>query len=375
MPCSLRCLPFITVLTSCVALFAAASNVQAADDLIRITPAQAKKAGVVTAALAETKASMELRLPAQVVVPPNQMEVVTAATAGMVTAVRVAYGEAVKKGQVLAVMRGSQLLELQRDFGTARAQAELAAENLHRDEALFADGIIAGSRLSATRHAERQAALQLAERRQALQMAGAAAPGGQSSNLSGTAEIRAPFAGVILEATVQPGQRVDGMTPLFKLGRMAPLWLELQATPAQAADIQLGDKVKVLPNCAEAGQVTLIAPAMQSTNQSLLIRAELAKPEGCVMPFQYVQTQILLAHQGATGTWRLPPAALAHREGKSWVFQLVPEGFQPLEARVMVESPNAAIVSVDLPEDARVAIRGVSALKAIWMGLGAGEEK
>lgn len=40
------------------------------------------------------------------------------------------------------------------------------------------------------------------------------------------------------------------MTPLFKLGRLSPLWLEIQATPAQAAGLAPGDAVSV-PGCQQ----------------------------------------------------------------------------------------------------------------------------
>lgn len=346
----------------------------AADDLIAITPERAKKAGVVTTALAEMSAAAELRLPAQVVVPPAQIEVVAAPVSGMVAAVRVAYGESVKKGQPLARLQGAQLLELQRDFATARSQATLAAENRQRDESLFADGIIAGSRLSATRASERQAALQLAERRQALRLAGAGEPDAKTASLSGTAEIHAPFDAVVLEASAQAGQRVDSTTPLFKLGRISPLWLEIQAAPTQAAGVAPGDAVAI-PGCAQPARVILVAPAMQAASQSLLIRAELASPRGCIMPFQYVQAAIVSANPATTGNWRLPPAALTRHEGQTWVFLAVAGGFKPVAVKVMAESPDSARVSADLPADAKLAIRGTAALKAVWLGLGAGDGK
>ncbi len=359
-----RLLPILLLLPSLVA--------GAADDLITITPERARKAGVATAVLAEMKAAAELRLPAQVVVPPTQVEVVAAPVAGMVTAVRVAYGETVTKGQVLARLQGAQLLELQRDFASARAQAELAAENRRRDESLFADGIIAGSRLSATRASERQAALQLAERRQALRLTGAAEPDARTASLSGTADIHAPFDAVVLEASVQAGQRVDPMVPLFKLGRISPLWLEIQAAPTQAAGVAPGDAVTVA-GCAQSGRVTLVAPAMQSASQSLLIRAELASPRACIMPFQYVQATIVSASRSGAGGWRLPPGALTRHQGQSWVFVAMPDGFKPVAVKVIAESPDSVLVATDLSGDAKLVIRGTSALKAVWLGLGAGD--
>ncbi|MDP1605222.1 MAG: efflux RND transporter periplasmic adaptor subunit [Rhodocyclaceae bacterium] len=343
-----------------------------ADDVIRLTPGQIDKAGVVVAAVAELGATAELRLPAQVIVPPAQIEVIAAAVPTMVAAVHVAYGETVKKGQPLLRLQGGALLELQRDYAGAAAQAQLAAEKRRRDEALFADGIIAQNRLSESRAAETQALALAAERRASLRLSGATEPG-KDGAFSGSAVLRAPFDGVVLEAAAQPGQRVDAMTPLLKLGRLTPLWVEIQASASQAAGLAPGDRVSV-PGCAAPGRITLIAPHLQAASQSLLIRAELAKPAGCVKPFQFVQVVIGSARPLPAGTVRLPPAAVTRHQGKAWVFVAVPDGFQPVAVEVLEESAAGTTVSGNLPAAAKVAVKGVATLKAVWLGLGAGGE-
>ncbi|MEW6294649.1 MAG: efflux RND transporter periplasmic adaptor subunit, partial [Pseudomonadota bacterium] len=204
----------------------------------------------------------------------------------------------------------------------------------------------------------------------ALRLAGAAEPGGDGA-LSGSAELRAPFDGVVLEASAQPGQRVDAMTPLLKLGRLAPLWLEIQASASQAAGLAPGDAVAV-PGCAAPARITLIAPQMQAASQSVLIRAELAKPAGCVKPFQYVQTTVMPARAPA-GAWQLPPAAVTRHQGQAWIFLAASEGYQPLAVEVLDESAAATTVAGALPADAKVVVKGVATLKAVWLGLGAGE--
>lgn len=361
-----RLIPFLPFL-----LFLSPLSVLADD--IKLSAAQAAQAGIVTVSLAEQKSVAGARLPAQVVVPPGQIEVIAAAVPAMVASVRVAYGDAVKQGQILLRLQGGQLLELQRENIGARAAAQLAAENRRRDETLFADGIIAQSRLSATQAAERQAAALAAEKRRALQLAGMS-ESALAAESSGVAELRAPFDGVVLEAVAQPGQRVDAMTPLLKLGRLAPLWLEIQASPAQTAGIAAGDAVSI-PGCAQSGRVSLVAPQMQAASQSLLIRAELKKPEGCIRPFQYVQAEIRSARPLAANTWRLPAAALVRHQGQVWVFIEVAGGFRPVGVRLLDETPETALVAVDLAAETRLVVKGASTLKASWLGLGAGEGK
>lgn len=343
---------------------------QAADETIRLNPAQIDKAGIKVGPPGDSAVVAGINLPAQVSVPPAQVEVIAAPAATLVTAVRVAYGDTVQKGQALLRLQGGQLLDVQRDFAAARAQAELAAENRRRDEALFADGIIPQSRLSATRAAETQADALAAEKRQTLRMSGLADPGG-GAGMTGVAELRAPFDGVVLEVAAQAGQRVDAMTPLVKLARLAPLWLEIQASTAQAARLAPGDTVHI-PGCIAPGRITLIAPQMQLASQSQLVRAELAKPGGCVKPFQFVQVVVMPKTPSAQGHWRVPAGALVRHQGQAWVFVAVEGGFRPLAVRVVDEAPGVATVAGDLKADSRLVTHGVATLKAAWLGLGAG---
>lgn len=335
---------------------------------VTLTPGQIAKAGIATTSVTALAGGGDIRLPAQVVVPPGQIEVIAASLPTMISAVKVAYGETVKKGQVLLRLQGGQLLEAQRDLATAQAQAQLATERRQRDEALFADGIIAQGRLSEARANEVQARALYAEKRGLLRQAGASSPG-KDGTFSGTAELRAPFDAVVLEANAQPGQRVDAQTSLLKLGRLAPLWLEMQASQNQASQLAPGDLVAV-PGCTAPARIALIAPHLQAASQSLLIRAELAQPAGCVKPFQYVQVTVSPGRAPAGGTLQAPIAAIARHEGKAWVFVATPEGFRPVGVEVLEESAATVTVTGDIPVGASIATKGVSAIKSVWLGLG-----
>ncbi len=346
--------------------------------VIRLSPEQTKAAGIALAKLDGLRSDGERRLPAQVVVPPAQTEVVSAPLGGVVTAVKAAYGETVKRGQLLARLQGPQLLQLQREFAGARAQADVAAEQRKRDESLFADGIISRSRLAVAQATDRQAAAQLAEKRAALRLAGMGEPGADGAGLSGAAAVKAPVDGVVLEAPVQPGQRVEPTAVLFKLGRLAPLWLEIQATPAQAAGLAAGDKVRV-PGCADEGRLTLVAPHLNPATQSLQLRAEFANVGGCLRPFEFVHARIAPAQAAAAGAWRIPSTALVRHQGQGWVFAEAEQGFAPVAVRVMDEAERSVLIAAaegaSLRDDLRIVVAGTAAIKAAWLGIGAGAAK
>jgi multidrug efflux pump subunit AcrA (membrane-fusion protein) len=122
-----------------------------------------------------------------VLVPNEQMRIVAAPVGGMIEMLAVAPGSRVKRGQLVARLASPQALELQRDALQAGSQSALLQQSLKRDEQLFAEGLIAESRLQATRAAAAQAGAQASERRQGLALAGIA-PG----KLGGPLALLAP---------------------------------------------------------------------------------------------------------------------------------------------------------------------------------------
>ncbi len=340
--------------------------------VLNLSADQQRQMGVKTRTLSDLKASGEYPLPAQVVIDPRQLEVLAAPLAGIVTRVGALSGETVKKGQLLGELRGAQLLELQRDFLAARAQAETAAESLRREEALFTDGIIPQSRLSQTRLTEKQAAGQLAEKRQSLRLSGLGEPGQGAANFNGIVALRAPFDGVVLESAIQPGQRVDANALLFKLGRLSPLGLELQAAPSIAASVRVGDRI-VVANCANPGRVTAVAPSLSGASQSVLIRGELAKPAGCVQPYQQLQVRVQSTASNAPTGWVVPREALVRHQGQTWVFVVEGKGYRPVAVRLVEEYEQTLRVDAELPAQSALVVKGATALKAVWLGVGQGE--
>ncbi len=209
---------------------------------------QARALGIVTEPLGAGAEGTALVLPARVVIPPAQTRVVAAPVAGLVERVEVAAQETVRQGQALLTLASPMLLEAQRDYLQAASQARLAEAARQRDQQLFQEGLIAESRRQASEAAHVQAAAQVAERRQLLRIYGmseaAIAALAAGRGLSPTLTLVAPIGGTVLEQMVTPGQRVEAATPLYRIARLAPLWLEMDATAADAGQIRPGAAVE-----------------------------------------------------------------------------------------------------------------------------------
>ena len=351
---------FAAALLSTVSL-----SVAAADPGISLQAAQLKSLGIETIVVGESSAARAGSYPAQVRVPNEQMRVVAAPVGGMVEMLAVAPGSTVKRGQVLAHLASPQALELQRDALQSSSQSALLHQNLKRDEQLFAEGLIAESRLQATRSAAQQAAAQAGERKQGLALAGV-----QPGKLGGPLVLTAAIDGVVLEQGVQLGQRVEAATVIYRIAKLAPLWLEIQAPVELAASLRVDMPVKIA-NSEVMGKLIAIGGAVDAASQTVLLRAAVSAGAEKLRPGQVIEVELASA---IGKLQRLPATALVRHRGASVAFvQSVSNDqastFIPRPLRVVSQGGDGVVVD-GLQAGERVAVKGVSGLKAMLTGVG-----
>ncbi len=105
----------------------------AIDKLIPVTQAQRASLRIATVPVTAHAWAVSVGLPATVVVPPAQERVVAAPLAGLVTELCAAPGDSVAAGQVLAVLKSSELASGQQAAAQAAIQLRLAEQAAQRD--------------------------------------------------------------------------------------------------------------------------------------------------------------------------------------------------------------------------------------------------
>ncbi len=353
--------PLRFALTALLGLTAA---VHAAETLI-LQPAQMQSLGIVTQAVGEAAPGRGNAYPAKVLVPNEQMRVLAAPVAGMVEMLAVAPGSTVKRGQVLARLASPQALELQRDAVQSASQASLMEQSLKRDEQLFSEGLIAESRLQATRAAAAQASAAASERRQGLALAGIV-PG----KVGGPLALVSPIDGVVLEQGAQLGQRVEASALIYRVAKLSPLWLEIQAPLDVAAGLREGAPVKLIGSEA-VGKLIAVGRAVDPASQTVLLRAAVSKGAETLIPGQMIEVELTAANGKRQS---LPAGALVRHEGKTLVFVQTSSGdkgsqFEARAVNVLGQGGDSVQVG-GLNAGERVAVKGVSGLKAMYTGVG-----
>jgi multidrug efflux pump subunit AcrA (membrane-fusion protein) len=182
--------------------------------------------------------------------------------------------------------------------------------------------------------------------------------------------LTAPIDGVVLEQGVQLGQRLDASALIYRIGRLSPLWLEIQAPLELAELLSQGMPVKVR-NSSISGRLIAVGRTVDPSSQTILLRAEVENDANLLAPGQVVEVE--LSSPGGNRQ-RLPASALVRHGGKTLVFVKGASDdkgsrFEARELQIVSQSGNS--VTVDgVKAGEIIVVKGASGLKAILTGVG-----
>ncbi|MBN2574217.1 MAG: efflux RND transporter periplasmic adaptor subunit [Deltaproteobacteria bacterium] len=206
---------------------------------------------------------------------------------GYVDAVLVERGDRVKKGQIVALVRPSdlpdQLAAARSSIGQIKAQAALARTNYERASKLAPSGVVSQQELQAA-----TAALASAEAAEAAMQA-------QISGLAirlGETRITSPIAGWVSARRLDPGALVSPSGgAIVTVMRMDKLRVFLSLTESDAVGIAVGMDARVeldaLPGRDFSGKVVRLAPAFDPLTRTLDAEVQLDNESGQLRPGMY----------------------------------------------------------------------------------------
>lgn len=223
------------------------------------------------------------------------------------------------------------------DAETAYANAQRALEN-------------ARASLEAQREALRLRQAQLQEdlraQEAALSQARLALAEAQA-NLEKT-RVRAPFAGVVLSVSANPGAQVGPGTPLLTLGNLSAYALVLEVDETEIAKVRVGQRVDVtlegLPGETFQGRVEAISPQGQVVNNIPVFKVTVRLPyDPRLRPGMSADGEIVV--EEARSVLVIPKRAVERVRGRAYVNVLLPDGSTDT-VRVVLGPEDARMVAV-----------------------------
>jgi RND family efflux transporter MFP subunit len=232
---------------------------------------------------------------------PLAVSDVGAKSLGYLDAVLVDRGDRVRRGQLLAVVRPSDLpdqLEAERaTLGTFQASVALAQTNFDRATTLAPKGLVSQQELQQATSAVASAA--------AAEAASKARIEAMATRL-GETRIYSPVDGVILSRKLDPGALVGpgGGGAILTVAQVQTLRVFVSVNEREAPGVKVGQQAKVeldaFPGRPFEGKVVRMSPAFDPNTRTLDAEVQLPNPDGDLRIGMYGRASIILdVHKGA----------------------------------------------------------------------------
>lgn len=325
-----------------------------------------RAAGVSFLPIERERGATELAFPGTVAVPPPQLLVVAAPVEGLIEAVEVASDEVVSAGQTIIRMRSPELVQAQREFIAADANALLARDRLSRAEQVFAARALPERDLRVVENEAKTTSYKADETRHVLTLMGMTEQEVETLQrtraFTPTIAIVAPKAGVVLTRHISPGARVTQAEPLFTIAKLDPLWVNIQVPSSRLGSIHVGSPVSLVGQ-GVGGNVIRIGRSVDPATQSVTAVAQINTNSGSVRPGLAVTARVRIDQNGSA-QWVVPSSSVVRHRDQSWVFVRTPTGVRATPVQVLNENARDASIRADLEADDKIASRGIIPLLA-----------
>ncbi|MCP5396377.1 MAG: efflux RND transporter periplasmic adaptor subunit [Sphingomonadaceae bacterium] len=299
-------------------------------------------------------------VPGVVTLPPEARVAVTAPFPGAAVRVYVIEGQAVRRGQALALVRSAEPVQIRGDLARAQAEVGLAEARAKRLVQLADEGVIAQARADEARAALAQARASLAEQRRLTSLAGAGP--------DGTMTLSAPISGRVAHVGVETGGPVDGMSAPFVIEATGAYQIELQLPERLAKSVRPGMSVQVMVTGDDGtpvevgGQVLTVAPSIDPATRSVLARASIGAAPGIVAGRNVSVT--ISGNAGGSGV-AIPASAITRIGDADHVFVKKGKSYEARKVTVVSRAGDNAVIGEGLKAGETVAASSVAELKAM----------
>ncbi len=248
---------------------------------------------------------------------------------GRVTRIFAKLGDAVKKGQPLAAVAASEVVQAKSDLSNARTQLDLAATTEKRQHALYLAKSGALKDWLQSRADLANARNNLDAARERLRILGQP----ESGNSGQEALLLAPISGTVIQRQLGLGQYINSAaggatSPVYTIGKLSKLWLIANVRESDAAKVHVGEPVTVsisaYPDRTYQARISWVAPSIDPVSRRLPVRAEIENRDGALKAMMFASFDISVGRESTAPA--VPQSAIVYEGEEARVYAVLDDG-------------------------------------------------
>lgn len=289
------------------------------EDIVELRDDQIKLAEVETGAIELRSLNGTLKVNGTVAVAPQNLATVSMPWGGFVKKTTLMRGNAVKKGQTLAIIENSEFVDLQQNYLEAKNKLEYAEGEYKRHSELFEDDVYSKQSLQQVTSDYKSLKTQVNALEQKLTLIGINPATLHDDNISSTVALVAPISGFINEVNVNIGKFVSPSDVLFEIVNSDKLLLELTLFEKNTDKVAEGQKIRFFINNETEQHEAVIYQTSKSINADRTFNVYATVTDICqnVLPGMYVNAIIETSGDLVTS---VPSEAVVSFDEKDYIF-------------------------------------------------------
>lgn len=289
-------------------------------NLVTLSDAQLKSAGLVLGKLEEKALSSVIISNGTIDVPPQNMISVSVPLGGYLKSTKLLPGVKIRKGEVIAVMEDQQYIQLQQDYLTTKARIAFSKAEFERQKELNASKASSDKVFQQIQMEYNTQRISLSSLDQKLRMININPGSISESNISRSIPVYSPINGFVSKVNVNIGKFVNPSDVLFELIDPSYIHLNLKIFEKDLNKLSMGQKIIAYtnnqPDKKYAGEISLISRDL-SAERTAEVHCHFDRADKNLAPGMYMNAEIEIK---SNNTLAISEEAIVNFEGLDYVF-------------------------------------------------------
>jgi RND family efflux transporter MFP subunit len=313
----------IITLVSCSRGEATSTEIKKAEvipeDIVELRADQIKLANIETGAIELRSLSGTLKVSGVLAVAPQNLATVSAPLGGFVKSASLMPGNAVRKGQTLAILENQDFIDIQQNYLETKNKLEYAEAEFKRHTELYRDDVYSQKNLQQVTTDYKSFKTQVKALEQKLALIGINPANLNDDNISRSIAVVSPISGFVKTVNVNMGKFVSPSDVLFEIVNNDNLFLALTLFEKDADKVSIGQKIRFFINNETEQHDAAIYQTGKSVNADKTYNVYASVMSKCknMLPGMYVNA-VIEATSGLVTS--LPSEAVVSFDDKDYIF-------------------------------------------------------
>ncbi|MEI7725977.1 MAG: efflux RND transporter periplasmic adaptor subunit [Bacteroidota bacterium] len=288
-------------------------------DIVELRSDQVKLANIETGAIELRSLSGNLKVNGSVGVSPENLATVCMPFGGFVKSTFLMPGNAVTKGQTLAILENQEFVDIQQNFLEAKSKLEFAEAEFKRHTELYKEDVYSQKNLQQVTADYKSLKAQVRALEQKLAMIGINPANLHEDDISRSVAVVSPISGYIQSVNINIGKYVASTDVLFEIVNSDKLYLDLILFEKDADKVSAGQKIRFFINNETEQHDAVIYQTGKTVNADKTYKVYATVSGKCknLLPGMYVNA---IVEASANQVTSLPSEAIVSFDDKDYIF-------------------------------------------------------